>query len=93
MEKREAREVMLALLLFTLFTLAFDIQPVKAEGTIYIKPDGTVDPSTAQINRVEDVYTFTDNIYDEIVVQRSNIVINGAGYTLQGTGALTPPYQ
>ena len=31
-------------------------------------------------------YTFTDTIYDEIVVERSNITIDGAGYTLEGTG-------
>jgi parallel beta-helix repeat protein len=32
------------------------------------------------------VYTFTDNIDGNIVVQRDNVVINGAGHTLQGTG-------
>jgi len=56
---------------------------VKAEGTIYIRPDGSIEPSTAPIYRDGDIYTFTDSIYDEIVVQRSYITIDGAGYTLQ----------
>jgi len=35
------------------------------------------------------VYTFTDNIDGNIIVQRDNVVINGAGHTLQGTGVET----
>jgi len=68
------------------------VNPVVAEGTIYIRPVGSVDPSTAPIQRDGNVYTFTDNIYDEIVVQRDNIVVDGAGYTLQGTGSGTGIY-
>jgi parallel beta-helix repeat protein len=34
-------------------------------------------------------YAFTGNIYDEIVVTGDNIVIDGGGYTLQGTGGGT----
>jgi len=55
-------------------------------GTIYIRPDGSVDPPTAPIQRDGDVYTFTDNIYDSIVVERDDIVVEGSGFTLQGTG-------
>jgi parallel beta-helix repeat protein len=32
-------------------------------------------------------YTFTDNIYGRIVVERDSIVIDGAGYSLEGTGS------
>jgi len=56
-------------------------------GTIYIQADGTVNPSTAPIQRNGDLYTFTDNIYDPIVVERSHIVIDGMGYAVEGTGA------
>jgi len=73
-----------------MLTLAFNIQLVKASGTIYIKADGSIDPPTANITTVDNItYTFTDNNYDSIVVERDNIVINGAGYTLQGTGSGT----
>ena len=76
---------MLTLLLISMLTLAFNIQPVRASGTIYIRPDGSVE-GTDKIQRDGDVYTFTDNIYDGIVVEIDNIVVEGAGCTLQGTG-------
>jgi len=73
-------------LLSTAVVMIF-VSPVVAEGTIYIRPDGSVDPSTAPIRRDGDVYTFTDNIYDSIVVERNNILVEGAGSILQGTGS------
>jgi len=60
-----------------------EINIVKASGTIYIRADGTVE-GTDKIQRDGNVYTFTDKIYDSIVVERDNIVVDGAGYTLQG---------
>jgi len=89
MKGKTGSGIMLALLLISVSILTANIQPVSASGTIYIKPDGTVD-GTDKIQQDDDVYTFTDNIYDKIVVvQIDNIVINGAGYTLQGTGSGT----
>jgi len=58
-----------------------------AEGTIYIRADGSVEPSTAPIQHSGNVYTLTGNIHGSIVVERNNVVIDGAGFTLQGTGA------
>ena len=79
---------MLTLLLTCTLTLALNIQPVKAEGTIYIRADGSIDPPTPLITTADNVtYTWTGNIYDSIVVERDNIVVDGAGYTLYGTGA------
>lgn len=60
--------------------------------TIYIRPDGSIEPETAPIQRVGDIYTFTANIYETIIVQKSNIVIDGNGYTLKGRGAGSYPY-
>jgi parallel beta-helix repeat protein len=66
-----------------------EINIVKASGTIYIRADGSVDPEPAPISTVDNVtYTFTDNIYDEIVVERDNIVVDGTGYTLRGIGII-----
>ena len=68
--------------------LSFNVQTVKASGTIYIRADGSIDPPIANITTVDNVtYTFTDNNYDSIVVERDNITVDGAGYTLQGTEA------
>ena len=51
-----------------------------------IRADGSVFPPTAPISSVDNfTYTFTGDINMSIVVQRDNIVIDGVGYTLQGT--------
>ena len=81
--------IVLMLLLTSTLSSASVIQPVKAEwtGTVYIRADGSIDPPDAPIQREGDVYTLTDNITslgDGIVVERSNIIIDGNGYTLQG---------
>jgi len=79
---------MLTLLFIGILSLTFDIQPVKASGTITIKADGSIE-GTTHISTVDNVtYTFTDNIVNQsIVVERDNIVVDGAGYTVQGTGS------
>jgi len=78
---------MLTLLVISMLTLAFNIQQVRASGTIYIRADGSVE-GTTDISSADNItYTFTDNIYDSIVVERDDIVVDGAGYTLQGTGS------
>jgi len=58
---------------------------VYGDGTIYIRADGNVE-GTAAIRREGNVYTFTGNIYGSIVVEKDNVMIDGAGHTLQGTG-------
>jgi len=82
--KKEAVSGIMMLLLTSMLTLAFNIHVVRASGTIYIRADGSVD-GTDKIKRDGNVYTFTDNIYDEIEVQRSNIIVDGNGHTLQGS--------
>jgi parallel beta-helix repeat protein len=78
-----------ALALLSATAIAGFIRPVSAEDTVLIKSDGSVEPVTAPIQRDGDVYTFTGNIYDSIVVERDNIVVDGAGFTLQGVGSGT----
>ena len=88
MGKNTESGIMLTLLLTSMLTFAFNIQQVKAEpGIIFIRADGSIDPPTAPIQQNGDIYTFTANINDSIFVQRSNIIIDGNGYTLQGPGS------
>lgn len=63
-----------------------DIGIVKVEGTIYIRADGNVE-GTDKIQRDGNVYTFIDSINGSIIVERDSVVVDGAGFTLQGTGA------
>jgi len=79
-------------LLFVLFcglVSVFNVLPVKAQlETIYIRANGSVEPSEVPILNVGNVtYTFTDDVNAPIVVERSNIIIDGNGYKLQGTGS------
>jgi len=89
MKLRAVLGTMLALFTLSMLTSAFNIQLVRASGTIYIRADGSVE-GTDKIQRDGNVYTFTDNIiYDYIldnyiVIEKDNIVIDGAGYTLKG---------
>ena len=80
----ERRAALILLLLLVLLLVSFpQIGIVKAESTIYIRADGSVE-GTDKIQQEGNVYTFTSNIYDSIVVERDNIVVDGAGYTLEG---------
>ncbi|MCK5593283.1 right-handed parallel beta-helix repeat-containing protein, partial [Candidatus Bathyarchaeota archaeon] len=75
-------------LLSTVFLmgLGFNIRTVKANGTIYIRADGSVE-GTDKILRNGDVYTFTDNLVEkEIVIEKNDVVIDGANFSLQGSG-------
>ena len=88
--KKAVLGIILMLLLIGMLTLAFNIQPVKGwVGTVYIRADGSIDPPDAPITIYDNItYTLIDNITssaDGIVVERDNIVIDGDGYTLQGT--------
>ena len=90
MKRKIVIGILLTLLLTSLSTLAFSIQRVKGwTGTVYIRANGSIDPPDAPISTVDNVtYTLTGNVTtdgDGIVVERDNIVIDGAGYMLQGT--------
>ena len=79
---------MFAVLLISMLTLIFNIKTASsAVGTIYIKPDGSIDPPTAPITRAGNTYTFTANIYNySIVIQKNSITLDGNNYNLQADG-------
>lgn len=87
MSRKLVLAMTLTFVLMGMLSVALKVETVEAGGTIYIKADGSIEPLTANITTADNVtYTFTDNNYDSIVVERDNIVVDGAGYTLQGTG-------
>ena len=98
MNRKLVLAMVLAIVLVGMLTLTFKIQPVESDWTwtetVYIRADGSVEPITAPVSSVDNVtYTLTDNIVGDvpdytsaIEVERDNIVVDGAGYTLQGTG-------
>jgi hypothetical protein len=87
---RHVKLLMIIGFLMLALILGHLVVPVKAwSGAVYILYDGSVDPPSAPIIRSGDlynVYTLTENIYSSsgIVIGKGNIVVDGAGYTLQG---------
>ena len=63
---------------------------VTAQSIIYIRADGSVE-GTDKIQRNGDIYILTGNISGVIQIQKSNIIVDGAGYTLQGDGEIHGP--
>ena len=88
MKKLRAQKTLVSIMIFlalasTLFLVrSANAQPVL--HTIFIQPDGSIYPTTAPIQRSGNIYTFTDNVYAAIKILKSNIVLDGAGYTLRG---------
>jgi parallel beta-helix repeat protein len=96
---RETSVVIVAMLLTGILTVTVNVQPVKSDYAwtepIYIRADGRVQPSTAPISSFDNVtFTLTDNIAGNvpanssaIIIQRDNVIMDGAGHTLRGTQA------
>jgi parallel beta-helix repeat protein len=60
---------------------------------IYIRKDGSVEPATAPIEKAGSLYKLTDNVVlYTIEIQRDNIILDGAGYTIQGNGSRIKGY-
>ncbi len=72
-------------------SVTLKVQSVEASGTVYIRADGSIDPSTAPISTSDNVtYILTGNITSDsngIVVERDDIVVEGSGFSIEGTGA------
>ena len=83
--KKSASALVLLLFLSIFMVSLPQIGVVKAENTIYIRADGSVE-GTDKILREGDVYTLISDISGSIAVERNNVVLNGAGYRLQGDG-------
>jgi len=73
-----------ALMLLCITPIAVSAGLVSTLPVIRILSDGSVDPPTESIQRNDGTYTFTADVYARIVVERDNVVIEGAGYALYG---------
>jgi parallel beta-helix repeat protein len=63
--------------------LKTDEDGVVPDFRVYIRADGTVE-GTDKIRRDGNSYTFTDNVFNEIIVEIDAITVDGNGYTLYG---------
>ena len=77
-------------LLFVLIVLSGLFIPYTSNAeaqsiNIYINSGGNI-VGTNNIQRNGDLYVLTGNISGSLLVQKSNIILDGAGYTLEGYG-------
>ncbi|MCJ7721001.1 right-handed parallel beta-helix repeat-containing protein, partial [Candidatus Bathyarchaeota archaeon] len=84
--KKNWASIILLLVLSSLMVTLPNVGIVKAESTIYIRADGSVE-GTDNTQRDGNIYTFTNDVFDSIVVEKDDVVIDGAGYSLQGNGS------
>jgi hypothetical protein len=80
--------VLVSVLLFSLTFLVVSSAPLcnaQSAGNVIINADGSA-TGTNNIQQTSSTYTLTSNISGSIQVEKSNIVINGSGYTLNGNG-------
>ena len=87
METKTLKITLVMTLMFSFLFCGILVRPINSQPveTIFIKADGSVE-GTDKIQRSGDVYTLTGNISGGIRVQKSYIVIDGAGYTVDGNG-------
>lgn len=77
--------ILLLTLCLTVVSIS-EIGIVEADETIFIRVDGSIE-GIDNIQRMGNIYKFTGTIVNQsIVVEKDDIVVDGAGYTLQGTG-------
>jgi parallel beta-helix repeat protein len=91
MNMKKIATIAFMLMLLSAAPIAGLASPASTVPIIRILFEGSIFPANVPIQRNGDVYTFTDNVYAQIVVDRDNIVIDGAGYTLQGNYNGTRP--
>jgi parallel beta-helix repeat protein len=68
-----------------------NILSVQASGLIFIRADGSIE-GTNKIHRSGNTYIFNGDIEESygIIVEKSNIIIDGKGYTLKATPRILP---
>jgi len=87
MKRKALTLALISTLIFSFLFCEILVQFVESQSfeSIYIRADGSVE-GTDKIQRDGDVYTLLSGISGSIVVERNNVVLNGAGYRLQGDG-------
>jgi parallel beta-helix repeat protein len=65
--------------------------PPNSLPTIYIRSDGSIEPSSAPVQQENKVYTLSSNLTGTTLeVQCDNIIVDGASYTLSSDNKSSP---
>lgn len=87
LKMKSACGLLLTLLLLFTTSLAANSQAATSSfsGSVFIRSDGSIDPSTAPIQRVSEVYTFLGSFVGNVTIQKDNIIVDGADYGVEAT--------
>jgi len=66
--------------------------PFDHASSIFIKSDGSVVPSSAPLQKIGSTYVLSHDVQAGIAVEKSDVVIEGNGYALQGSCSGTGLY-
>jgi len=90
--KTELKLTFFMAFMFSLLFCRILIRSVESQSvkTIFIRANGSVE-GTDMIQRDGDLYLLKSNLLFGIQVQKSNIIVDGAGFTLQGDGGIYGP--
>ncbi len=65
------------------------VSVTRNAGPVYIEADGYVNPTSAPIQQIGNVYTLTGDIVsdsDGIIIEKDGVILNGASHLVQGNG-------
>jgi len=59
--------------------------PIPPINSVYIRANGSIEPSTAPITIENNIYTLTGDLTNTTIkIERDGIILDGAGYTITG---------
>ena len=90
-ERMRKKLVLFLLIRLTLLSVTVTAKTCSASQyyrRVNIKADGSLEPATAPIQQSGDVYVLLGDV-GSIVIEKSNIMIDGNGHTIQGPDAIT----
>jgi hypothetical protein len=88
MRKRKISITFLVLGLLLPCTLQASSVDAQSALSICIQQDGTITPSTAPIQQIGDKYQLTADINNPLSIEKNNIMLDGQGFTIQGSGTI-----
>ena len=84
--KRRFFGAILAIGLVESLLLVYSVRIARAGESIYIRADGSVEPASAPLQRLDDSYSLVDDVYNmTFVVERDNIVLDGENHLVEGS--------
>ena len=79
---------------FLVFIIVFSVISVEAvcsqgieQNFIYIRSDGSVNPEISLIEQEGNIYRLLGDIHGSLIVEKDNIIIDGAGFSLLGSNS------